>query len=415
VVLVQLEGGNDGLNTVIPLNGQQRLIYEALRPSIGIPTAEISGETEIDDDPTGLALGLHPAMTGLRQLYATGKVAVINAVGYPDQNLSHFSSEDIWFTADPSRNPAASPGTGWFGTYLDVFTDPSIVKAVSLDRTTTKAFATALASVIGVDRLSRFTLPDDLQYPDLEAKEEAWNAIYPFAASGSGLEAAAGQTGTNIVALVDRLNEVETSGWGSNVEALNANYRLNRTLRDAISIIRHDVLSPASDTGIRFFHVRHGGFDTHSRQEDLGSDPLNPTPRSQTRHGRLLFRASQSIKAFYDDLQALGPAVANRAVIMTFSEFGRRPFENSSGADSGTDHGAAAPAFVIGSQVNGGVYGALPSLDPADFDADLNLVFQNDFRRLYATVIERWLGQDPNAVIPNALPGEWSAIPGVLP
>jgi uncharacterized protein (DUF1501 family) len=325
------------------------------------------------------------------------------------------SSEDSWFTADPSPTPVSGPGTGWFDTYLDLFSDPSTVKAVSLDRTTTPAFRTAVASVIGVYRLTRFTLPDDLQFPDLPAKEEAWNAIYPFAASGSGPVAAAGQTGTNIVALVDRLNEVETSDWGSNLEALAGGYRLKRTLQDAISIIRHDVISPATDTGIRFFHVRHGGFDTHSRQEDLGSDPLNPTPRTQTRHGRLLSRASESIKAFYDDLQALGPAVADRVVIMTFSEFGRRPFENSSGGDAGTDHGAAAPAFVIGSQVNGGVYGTVSSLDPADYDADQNLVFQNDFRQLYATVIERWLGEDPNAVIPNALPGEWSAIPGVLP
>jgi uncharacterized protein (DUF1501 family) len=413
LVIVQWEGGNDGLNTVIPLNGTQRSAYEALRPDLGIPVAEISGLTEIGDDPAGIALGFHPVMTALHQLYDAGKVAVINGVGYPNQDLSHFRSEDIWFKADP----VGSPGTGWFGNYLDQYVDPSLVRAISFDYTTTKVFDSAIASAIGVARLSYFTLPEDYWYPDLEARKAVWRTIYPLELTLPGLYGTVGNVANNVVALADRLASVQTAGWGSNVEALEFNSRFSRSLREVASIIRHDILDPTNDTGMRFFHVRIGGFDTHSQQEEA-VDPANPQVRQDNAHGRLLYESSEVIKALYDDLASIpdgAGSAADRALIMTFSEFGRRPAQNASLSDAGTDHGAAAPLFLIGSAVQGGIYGPTPDL--TDLDADDNLKFHTDFRQVYATAIDRWVASDGVAdqVIPNSYPGQWTPIPGVLP
>ena len=190
-------------------------------------------------------------------------------------------------------------------------------------------------------------------------------------------------------------------------------FSLAESLFEVSSIIRHDINDPPNDTGLRFFHVRIGGFDTHSRQENTGD--MGDIGRHETSHGRLLYRSSLAIKAFYDDMQSLG--IGSRVLIMTFSEFGRRLEDNAASASSaGTDHGAAAPLFLVGETVGGGLYD--PSLDLLDLDDDGNLKFSIDFRNAYATVLEDWLGltnAEANAVIPSSNPGDWNAIPGVLP
>lgn len=407
LVLVQLEGGNDGLNTVIPLNGSMRTDYDSLRPVIGIPTSEMAGLTEIGTDVNGTALALHPTMTALHGLYDEGKVAVINGVGYLDQNLSHFRSEDIWFRADPTGSPA----TGWIGTHLDLTSDPSGVAAASFDYRLTKVFDTTVAGALGVSRLSRFSLPDDDLYPDLPARRTAWNTIFPLGMQAlSPPQSVLARTGNTVMTLVDQLEEVADVQWQSNLDAIAESFQLKRGLRDAASVIRHDALThPSNDTGIRFFHVRLGGFDTHSNQEET-------VDRLQNRHGRLLSRASETITAFVRDMEDMGPSVADRTLIMTFSEFGRRAVENSTGTDAGTEHGAAAPLFLIGTGLDPTgprLHGPVPDLQ--DLDDNGNQKFHTDFREVYATVLERWLGQDPNAVIPGATPGQWNALPGVLP
>ena len=406
LLILQWEGGNDGLNTVIPMGGLQRTEYDSLRPGLGIPVNELGG-TQIDDDPDhGSALALHPVMDDLHALYTAGKVAVINGVGYPevDGALSHFRSEAIWFEADPY----GTQPRGWFGAYLDDLADPSNVLAVSFDKTKTPVFATSQAVALGFGSLDDFRLPDDPLFNDLPARQVAWNTIYDHDSTNTGLIGTVAQSGQNVINMLSGLQAVETSAWGSNLEALD--FQLSRRLFEVASLIRHDVLDPSNDTGLRFFHARLDGFDTHSRQE--GSEN-----RADSRHGRLLLQSSQAIKAFYDDMVSLG--VSDRVLIMTFSEFGRRPTDNDSDSTAGTDHGTAAPLFLIGDGVNGGVYGGVPDLqDLVDSgDQDGNLRFHTDFRQVYTTVIDRWLASDgaANQIIPNASPGEWSAIPGVLP
>jgi uncharacterized protein (DUF1501 family) len=395
LVIVQLEGGNDGLNTVIPIdNGTvaQRMLYEAARPNLGVPVANLLA-TEIDADPAkNNRLALHPSMTGLKTLYDAGKVAVVNGVGYPNQSLSHFRSEDIWFSA----NPTGAFVDGWFGRYLDSAFTPSDLVAVCVNETLNPLFVSQHSNVLAVRRLSDFELPDDPLYPDLAAKKAALDAAYAVEADPgetSGAQLAIGISGDALLGAIDDYAAVGT-GWASNLDPVQGS--LARRLKQVASIIRHDASSPPSPIGARFFHVRMGGFDTHTQQGALaGSQPL------------LLQRTSDAMKAFHDDMVALG--TSGKVLMMTFSEFGRRVAENGSAGTAGTDHGAASPLFVVGDAVAGGVYGTLPALNDLDKG---NLKFHTDFRQVYATVIDKWLAS-AGAHVP-LLPGGPFATLGFL-
>jgi uncharacterized protein (DUF1501 family) len=386
LVIVQLEGGNDGINTVVPIdNGSvaQRTLYEAARPNLAIPVANLLA-TEIDADPgKGNRLALHPLMTGLKTLYDAGKVAVVNGVGYPNQSLSHFRSEDIWFSADPV-GPFVD---GWFGRYLDSAFTPSDLVAVDINDTLNPLFVSQDSNVLAVRRLSDFELPDDPLYPDLAAKKAALDAAYAVESDPSetsGTQLTIGTSGDALLGAIDDYAAIGT-GWASNLDPVQGS--LARRLKQVASIIRHDAGSPPAPTGARFFHVRMGGFDTHTQQGTLaGAQPL------------LLQRTSDTIKAFHDDMVGLG--VSSKVLVMTFSEFGRRVAENGAAGTAGTDHGAAAPLFVVGDAVQGGVYGTVPALNDLDKG---NLKFHTDFRRVYATIIDKWLAT-PGAHTP-LLPG----------
>ncbi len=389
LVLIQLEGGNDGLNTVIPIDNAvsvlQRTLYQSARPNLGIPVANLLA-TEIDADPVkNNRLALHPSMSALKTLYDAGRVAVVNGVGYPSQSLSHFRSEDIWFSGDT----AVGFTSGWFGRYLDSAFTPSDLVAVDVNDTLNPIFVCQDCNVLAIRRLSDFVLPDDPLYPDLAAKKAALDAMYAVEADPletTGAQLAIGTSGDVLLSKIEDYAAISTS-WSSNLDTIPNTSSLSRRLKQVASIIRHDSLSPPAPTGARFFHVRIGGFDTHTQQGALtGSQP------------NLLIRLSQAIKAFYDDMVALG--VANKVLLMTFSEFGRRVAENGTPTTAGTDHGAASPLFVVGDQVVGGVYGTLPALN--DLDSG-NLKFHTDFRRVYATVIDKWLAT-PGAHVP-LLPG----------
>jgi uncharacterized protein (DUF1501 family) len=384
LILIQLEGGNDGLNTVIPIDDavsvQQRTLYEAARPSIGIPAANLLA-TEIDADPVkGNRLALHPAMTPLKTLYDQGKVAVVTGVGYPGQSLSHFRSEDIWFGADPVSPTFPS---GWFGRYLDAAFTPSDLVAVDMDNTMNPIFVSQDSNVLAVTRLSDFALPG----PDLSGNATALKAMYDVESDPlvtDGLQRTIGVSGDVLLGKIDDYAAVPT-GWSSNLDAYT--FTLARRLKQVASIIRWDATNPPAPTGARFFHVRIGGFDTHTQQG-------GPTGSQSS----LLQRVSQAIKAFHDDMTTIG--VADRVLMVTFSEFGRRVAENGSGTTAGTDHGASSVLFVVGNQVAGGVYGTVPALN--DLSSG-NLKFNVDFRRVYATIIDDWIAT-PGAHVP-LLPG----------
>jgi uncharacterized protein (DUF1501 family) len=386
-VLVQLEGGNDGLNTVVPIDGAQRTLYQTKRPTLGIPTADLAA-TEIDADPThGNRLALHPSMTALSALYDAGKVAVVNGVGYANQSLSHFRSEDIWFGGIPSNAPFA---TGWFGRHLDATTSPADIVAVCMNEIMNPLFLSTGSNVLAVRRLSDFVIPDDPEYPDLAAKKAALQAMYAVESDPletSDLQLNIGTGGDAMLGKIDVYALVDTS-WPSNLNG-QSNQLANR-LKEVASIIRYDASSPPSPTGARFFHVRLGGFDTHTQQGTLiGAQPVR------------LQRVSDAIAAFYEDMVDLG--VANKVVILTFSEFGRRAAESGG---IGTDHGAAAPLFVVGDPVAGGIYGGVPDL--GDLDGSGNLKYHTDFRRVYATIIDDWLNGDH---VPLLAGGPYATIP----
>jgi uncharacterized protein (DUF1501 family) len=389
VVILQMEGGNDGLNMVTPIDGPQRGIYDTKRPNLQIPAASL---LPIDDDPvTGDGLGLHPSMPELHALYGAGRVAVVNGVGYAGQSLSHFRSEDIWFGGTSSSQLYVD---GWFGRYLeDAFPGGDLV-TLDCDNALSPIFFCDGCNVLAIKNLSQFAIPDDPLYPDLADKKTALQSAYADeAASASGVQLAIGVAGDALLTKMDDYAQVSTS-WGSNLNGLTGG--LAARLKQVASVIRYDngMPPPASPTGARFFHVRIGGFDTHTKQGALTG-----------RQPDLLAQVSKAIKAFYDDMVALG--VANKVLILTFSEFGRRVAENGSPTTAGTDHGAAAPLFVVGDGITtapggGYVFGRVPPLDTGLLENGRNLAYHTDFRRVYATVIDDWLNGDSAAVLGGA-------------
>ncbi len=380
-VLVQLEGGNDGLNTVIPIDDApsvaQRSLYDNARPTIGVAVSDLL-DTEIAADPVkGNRLALHPSLAPLHDLYTAGNVAVLNGVAYPNQNLSHFRSQDIWFSA----NPTGAYVDGWFGRYLDASVPPSDLVTVDIDNTLSPALISELSNVLAVSSLAEFTLSDDPLYPDLAAKKAALQAAYGVEADPlvtSGLQQRVGNSGDVLMETLDSYEAVDTT-WPSNLNGKPGKFA--KRLKDLSSILRNDVQS-ATPVGARFFHVRLGGFDTHSNQSSRQSD--------------LFDELSVGLKAFYQDAVTLG--IADRLLVLTFSEFGRRVAENGG---NGTDHGEASVLFAIGDSVVGGVYGTMPALN--DLNNNGNLKVQIDFRQVYATVIDKWLAS-PGAHVP-LLPG----------
>ena len=394
LVVVQLEGGNDYLNTVIPVDDQpgaaQRTAYDAVRPTIGIPVNDL-GPTTIGADPVkGNTLALHPSMPEMKTLFDGGQLALIQGVAYDNQSLSHFRSEDIWFSAEPNQIFSS----GWFGRYLDSYYSPSDLVTADIDAGMSKMFVCpGGCNVLAIKKLSKFVLPQDSQYPDVAASRLALETAYDVEADPlvtSGLQNEIGVSGQVLIGAVDDYGAI-TTNWGSNLSGVSGS--LSKRLLEVSSIIRHDAVSGAP-VGARYFHVRLGGFDTHSNQP--------------TRHASLLQQVSQSLAAFYQDLQdinaAAGSNVSDRVLTLTFSEFGRRVAENGA---LGTDHGQASVMFAMGDSVNGDIYGELP--DIATTNSKGNLPHHTDFRQVYATAID-WM-QGPgahNALLPG---GPYTTIP----
>ncbi len=399
LVIVQLEGGMDGLNTLVPVDDQpghlQRTNYDAARPTIGLSPAQL-GPTTIGVDPVkNNTLALHPSMTELKTLFDAGKLAVIQGVSYPDQSLSHFRSEDIWFSAEPVL-PFAD---GWFGRYLDNYYTSSDLVTVDVDSTLSKMFVCPLGcNVLAVKKLSQFKLPvDEAHEDDAAAKETALKAIYAVEADPGQTTGTQNDVGVGGDVLLDKLDEYAAidTNWGSNLDAVDGS--IAKRLAEVSSIIRHDAVS-GSPVGAKYFHVRQGGYDTHTNE---GS--------TEGRLASLFDDLSPALAAFDADLQAINTEamsnVSDDVLVVVFSEFGRRIAENGGG---GTDHGSASVMFALGDCVNGGIYGEMPDIGTPDSKG--NLVFNTDFRQVYASIIDNWL-QSPGDHVP-LLPGApFSTIP----
>ena len=349
LVLIQLAGGNDGLNTVIPYTNPE---YHKARPGIGIPKGAV---LRLDDE-----LGLHPQMTGFKELFDQGLLAIVQGIGYANPDRSHFRSMDIWQSARPSTQYTQD---GWVGRALDVTAKrhagsvPALAFGMDnlpLSLVSTKVNVPTIRDLAGY-RLS--------QGPDAESNRRLRRQIMGELAnqpadSGSDLEFLR-KTTLTALSSAERMKEV-TSSYRPAIPYPN------NALANKLKVVAQII---AGDMGTQFFFVSLGGFDTHARQPPA--------------HQALLTELSSAVHAFYRDLE--GHGLEDRVLVATFSEFGRRVRENGS---LGTDHGAASQLFVVAPTGKGGILGAHPSLTDL-FQGDLK--FHTDFRRVYATLLDKWL------------------------
>ena len=356
LVVLQLTGGNDYFNTVIPYTDGN---YYDSRPRLQIPEERV---IKIDDE-----LGMHPAMGPMKDIYESGDMAVIHGVGYENSPRSHFRSMDIWHTCEPDK-----VGTeGWLGRALREI-DPegeNPVTGVNIGQALPRALVAPGVSVASVADVSTYGLLTGVQEKQQRAKMlEAFANMYgPAVGTGPVMEYL-GQTGIDAMKGADML-KVAPRQYESTVEY--ASTPVAQKLRD-IAMIH------TADLGTRVFYTDHGSFDTHAAQA--------------TEHSRLWTEVSSAIADFWDDLREHD--AADNVIMFLFSEFGRRVRDNG----SGTDHGAAGVAFAIGPGVKGGMYSTYPETR-AEALQQGDLVPNMDFRGVYSTVLERWLGLDPAPIV----------------
>lgn len=339
IVVVEMNGGNDGLNTVVPF--KQRA-YPKLRPRIRLDKNPI---LKLDDE-----VALNPAMVGFKQLYDDGTLAIINSVGYPNPNRSHFESMAIWHSANLKGRRAN--GNGWLGQYLDESIPDD---RIDLDGwfvgagTVPPALVNRRAQIASVERLQ------ELQFKSLDTAKRASQ----LGKQKSDVSAFVSRCMTNSFASAEQLDSIMKS------KANDVRFPAT-ALGKKLSIVSRLIRSGASS---RAYYSIQAGYDTHASQ--LGS------------HANLLAELSSSIKAFIDDLKQA--KLDQQVVVLAFSEFGRRAEENQS---QGTDHGTAGPVFVAGTQIRGGLYGKVPDLNDLE-EGDLRVKL--DFRQVYSTLLDKWL------------------------
>ncbi len=354
LVVIQMAGGNDGLNTVIPYADGN---YHTLRPTLGIAQDTV---LRLDD-----TFGLHPSMTALKTMWDAGTVAIVNGVGYPNPNYSHFRAMEIWQSADP----IGVPGEGWVGKYLDTReAEHNSLLGLNIGGSTPPEFRSGIPPVTSLNRIEDYSLRQGSDPGQVNAtRNTSVLQLYELFPAEAKYGALLQGTVKDAFDSSAKLGQIVT-GYKSSVSYPQT------PLAGGLKMI---AAALAANIGMRVAHVQLGGFDTHSRQA-----------ADQT---KLLGQLSDALSAFYQDL-----AQHNRdknTITMTWSEFGRRAGQNAS---DGTDHGSAEPMFIVGGAVKGGMFGALPSL--ANLDAG-NLRFTTDFRSVYATLLDRWLMADANRLL----------------
>ncbi|MEW6127845.1 MAG: DUF1501 domain-containing protein [Acidobacteriota bacterium] len=367
LVIIEFSGGNDGLNTVIPYTDRN---YYSWRPTIGLRDAEIAN-TKISNE-----LALHPSMGKLKTLYDAGKVAVITGVGYPNPNRSHFTSADIWHTANINEGR----GIGWLGRYADValINQPGLAAVSIVDRLP-KTFAATQKIIPNIPSFDGYGIKTDCNHEDNRQNIiDAFLAIHRRNQPANSFIERAQKIGLDAVAgALDFQAQLDT--YQSTIE-----YPDNNNLAQGLQLIAR-IITTVPESSL--LYARIGGFDTHA-------DQIDGTNRLAGQHAGLLQDFSDAIKAFYDDMAEHG--LANNVLMMQWSEFGRRVNENKS---VGTDHGTMSCMFVIGGQVQGGIYGRQPSLAGADLDDAGDPKFTLDFRSVYATILDKWLTSDSKGIL----------------
>jgi uncharacterized protein (DUF1501 family) len=358
LVVLQLSGGNDALNTLIPYSDP---LYYDNRPNVRIPEDQVL--------PLNDSVGFHPAMGPLKKLYDEGKVAIIQGIGYPKPSRSHFRSMDIWHTCEPTKVGEE----GWLGRTLREL-DPkkeNVLTGVNFGRGLPRALSSPGVPVASVGNLESYGV-----LTGIEAEDQRTMALETFARTYSpmlGKDAVLSyfaQTGLDALKGADILstapaNYASTVKYGDDVVA---------------QYMRNIVQTHLANLGTRVLYTTapYNSFDTHAGE--------------LANHTRLWTQTSKAIADFCADLQEHN--ATDNVVLLVFTEFGRRVHDNG----SGTDHGSGGVAFVVGDAVKGGLYAEYPSLEAGKLlEGDLH--FNNDFRGLYATLLERWLGLDAKPIV----------------
>lgn len=360
LVVIQLSGGNDGLNTVVPFADAE---YYKLRPKLALPKSEL---LKIDD-----SLAFAPSLKGFAKRLEANELAIVQGVGYPDPNRSHFESMDIWHTCQRKTDRRSA---GWLGRYLESLPAGDVAGMHIGGGKQPLALVAEKARVPSVESLEQFRL---------ELKRAESTAAVQELAKARRDESSdlLGFLQSNTSSAIDVSERLATAAKGHAPKTPYPQSDLARKLQLVGQLI-------ASEFPARVYYVELDGFDTHSQQGAA--------------HAGLLRQLGEGVEAFVADVKEQGNG--GRVLSMVFSEFGRRVAENAS---EGTDHGAAAPMFLIGGNVRAGVTGKHPSLTDLD-EGDLK--HHTDFRRVYATVLERWLGASSESL----LGGRFAVMDGLL-
>ena len=368
LVVLYLSGGNDALSTLIPYNDG---FYTSRRSTLAVPAGNV---LQIGSDRSGVALGLHPRLGGLKQIFDSGRLAIVQRTGYPNSSRSHFLGTDIWSTGDPG----SPQGTGWLGRYLDTLPGP--IDPLVGWNTARETPRTLVSRTVGVPAI-----------PSV--------AGYAFASPNSGNEALLERSTAASIAShvpIDRPNLAFVNG--SAISALATLDRVAQVAAYAPSVtypnngfgqaLRAVAGAMSRGLGTKIFWVQTGGYDTHAGQNTNNGAYAN-----------LMSALNDGVTAFYNDLRNQG--LLGDTVILQFSEFGRRINENGS---NGTDHGAGGLMMAIGGSIRGGIYGTAANLNPVPDNPTLenngnDVRFETDFRSVYAKIIDSWLGADSAGIL----------------
>jgi len=364
LVVIQLSGGNDGLNTLVPFADRE---YHRARPGLAVPPRDVLrlGDT---------GFGLHPELRPFLELLEDRRAAVVHGVGYPNPNRSHFASMAVWHTADPQAHDqgGGARGNGWIGKALDATRDndaePKPLDCVTLGSEAPLAARGERVQPIAFDRPELFRWRPGAIHEDLEKAYDRFHDMDP-PVEGAGLD--------------DPLNFIHRTACDAQLasakirKAVESRPKTDFPRGPLADQLRSVAAMIRAELPTRVYYANLGGFDTHAGQ--------------QNRHANLLARFAEGVKAFYDELEATGHQ--DRVVTLAFSEFGRRVAQNAS---AGTDHGAAGPVFLAGPAVRPGLLGNAPSLTELD-NGDLKYTL--DFRHLYAGLLQDWLKINPRPAL----------------
>ena len=356
LVVIELAGGNDALNTLIPYNNG---LYYDYRPGIGIPQGDVLA---IDGE-----LGFNPNMTAVKDLWDQGKLALISGIGYPQANRSHFRSRDIWYTAQPETIGSQ----GWLGAAIRDM-DPSaenVLTGVNFGRGLPRALVCKGVPVTSVGNLETYGLLPDIG--DENMRHHALDALGRMYGPAGGRDIVAQALSDNGSQALQGADILRTAPERYSSDVEYADTPISQSLKSAAQVM-------SAGLGARVLYAQHGSFDTHSNEVQS--------------HAKLWRDVSTAIGDFTGDLKEQG--LWDDTLVLVWSEFGRRVRDNGTGCD----HGSGGVAFVLGGSVEGGHYGQYPSLRDGDL-SEGDLAYTTDFRSTYATVLDRWLGLDPDPMV----------------